>query len=114
MKKLYEKNCGWDLYCRLLLEKGDKVKCYWLDCVISMDSIHKYRETGVDSFVAILRENGAVLLPIGTDKEHSLMMVRHYAINEPDSLMYVLNYKEKTIYELEAWDEAETIIKQGF
>lgn len=50
MKKLYEKKHGEDLYCALILEKGDKVKRYWLDCVISMDSIHKYRAKGVDSF----------------------------------------------------------------
>ena len=114
MEKIYEKKYDWDLYCVLILEKGDKVKHYWLDCVNSMDSIHKYRAKGINSFVAILRENGAELLPIGTNKEHALMLVRHYAINAPDSLMYVLNYKEGTIYGLETWGETETIIKQGF
>lgn len=114
MKKLYEQKYSEDLYCALILEKGDKVKRYWLDCVISMDSIHKYRAKGVDSFVAILRENGAELLPIGIEKVHSLDIVRHYAFNAPDSLVYVLNYATGTIYGLETWGEAETILEQGF
>jgi hypothetical protein len=114
MKKLYEKNHGWDLYCALILEKGDKVKRHWLDCVISMDSIRDYRAEGVDSFVAILRETGAELLPVGIEKEHGLTVVRHYAFVSPDSLVYLLNYKEGTIWGLETWGEAETIIEQGF
>lgn len=114
MKKVYEKKYDWDLYCVLILEKGDKVKRYWIDCVISMNSIRDYREKGVDSFVAILRENGAELLPIGIEKVHSLDIVRHYAFNAPDSLVYVLNYSTGEIWGLETWGEAETIIKQGF
>ena len=110
MKKLYENNHGWDLYCALILEKGDKVKRYWLDCVLSMDEIHKYREQGVDSFVAILRENGAELFPVGIpcNKER----FRYYAKNEPESSVYVLNYKTSTIWGAEVWGEADELLTQ--
>lgn len=118
MKKLYEKKHGEDLYCALILEKGDKVKRYWLDCVISMDSIHKYRDKGINSFVVILRESGAELLPIGSEdkleKDVALTVVAHYAVVDHNSLLYVLNYSTSTIWGLETWDEAETIIEQGF
>ena len=112
MKKVYQRQGGLDLYQRLLLEKGDKVRQHWLDCVIDMDSINHYREAGTDSFVVILRSLGAQALPVGINKEHSLTVVRHYSINDPDSLVYLLNYKEGTIYRLE-WNEAEKIIEEG-
>ena len=108
MEELYKKSYkGENLYARLCNEEAQSfMKCYWSDCVLSMEEIMEAQKEGETAFIVVFRKLGAELFPVkkGVSKRFSF-----YKKNEPEAKVFLLDYDYEAVYSL-SWDEAETIL----
>ena len=105
LKKRYK---GENLYATLCNEEAQSfMKCYWSDCVLSMEEIMEAQKEGETAFIAVFRKLGAELFPIkkGVSERFS-----YYKREEKDAKVFLLDYDPECVYSL-SWDEAEAILR---
>ena len=108
MEELYKKSYeGENLYATLCNEEAQSfMKCFWSDCVLSMEEIMEARQEGETAFIAVFRKLGAELFPV---KKGVSERFTFYEREEKDAKVFLLDYGSDTVYSL-SWDEAEAIL----
>ena len=108
MEELFKKSYkGENLYATLCNEEAQSfMKCYWSDCVLSMEEIMEARQEGETTFIVVFRRLGAELFPVkkGVSERFS-----YYKREEKDTKVFLLDYDSECVYSL-SWDEAEAIL----
>lgn len=108
MEEIFKKSYkGENLYARLCNEEAQSfMKCYWSDCVLSMEEIMEAQKEGETAFIVVFRKLGAELFPVkkGVSERFSF-----YKKNEKGAKVFLLDYDSECVYSL-SWDEAETIL----
>ena len=110
MEELYKKSYeGENLYATLCNEEAQSfMKCFWSDCVLSMEEIMEARQEGETAFIVVFRMLGAELFPV---KKGVRERFSFYKKNEPEAKVFLLDYGSDTVYSL-SWDEAEAIMRK--
>ena len=108
MEEIFKKSYkGENLYAKLCNEEAQAfMKCYWSDCVLSMEEIMEARQEGETAFIVVFRKLGAELFPV---KKGVSERFTFYKKNEPESKVFLLDYDSECVYSL-SWDEAEAIL----
>ena len=108
MEELYKKSYeGENLYATLCNEEAQSfMKCFWSDCVLSMEEIMEARQEGETAFIVVFRKLGAELFPV---KKGVSERFTFYEREEKDAKVFLLDYGSDTVYSL-SWDEAEAIL----
>lgn len=108
MEEIFKKSHkGENLYATLCNEEAQSfMKCYWSDCVLSMEEIMEARQEGETAFIVVFRKLGAELFPVkkGVSERFS-----YYKREEKDAKVFLLDYDSECVYSL-SWDEAEAIL----
>lgn len=108
MEEIFKKSYkGENLYARLCNEEAQSfMKCYWSDCVLSMEEIMEAQKEGETAFIAVFRKLGAELFPVkkGVSERFS-----YYKENEKGAKVFLLDYVSECVSSL-SWDEAEAIL----
>lgn len=108
MEEIFKKSHkGENLYARLCNEEAQSfMKCYWSDCVLSMEEIMEAQKEDETAFIVVFRKLGAELFPVkkGVSERFS-----YYKREEKDAKVFLLDYDSECVYSL-SWDEAEAIL----
>lgn len=109
MEKIYEKSYeGENLYATLCTMQGQGfIRCFWVDCVLSMEEIIKSRRKGNEKFIVVFRCTGAELFP---QKEGITSRFSFYKREEPESRLFLLDYVSESVYSI-SWEEAEAFLE---
>lgn len=110
MEKFYHKKYKKeDLYATLCYDVAQNfIKCYWADCILSMQEIIEEKEKGESKFIIVFRRLGAELFPInkGVTERFS-----YYKKEEKEVKIFLLDYEAESIYSL-SWGEAEDVLNK--
>ena len=108
MEEIFKKSYkGENLYATLCNEEAQSfMKCYWSDCVLSMEEIMEARQEGETAFIVVFRRLGAELFPV---KKGVIERFTFYEREEKDAKVFLLDYDSECVYSL-SWDEAEAIL----
>ena len=108
MEEIFKKSYkGENLYATLCNEEAQSfMKCFWSDCVLSMEEIMEARQEGETAFIVVFRRLGAELFPV---KKGVSERFTFYEREEKDAKVFLLDYDSECVYSL-SWDEAEAIL----
>ena len=108
MEELFKKSYkGENLYATLCNEEAQSfMKCYWSDCVLSMEEIMEAQKEGEAAFIVVFRRLGAELFPV---KKGVSERFTFYEREEKDAKVFLLDYGSDTVYSV-SWAEAEAIL----